>query len=883
MSQKRTTFHVSQIDAPPAGPTRDAAAQRVRDQFAAMSPTERVMGELTARPPQPRAPLPLRENTPQPRPMPPTAGQMFMGAGMGAIEALDQPPAGMPEGAPYTSPLRLLSASAAVPSALAARAYDASSRGSVIAEAPVVDPLQPADKQSMFSTAIAQRGGGKGAQALGFVADLFTPDLADFATGGLPFAAMAGGVKRIGQKAWRPALEEIFPTRDNYGKLRGFMKPEQIVATVREHPSATPEMVDSAERYAASLKGKGVRAGEAIDRLSAVKHERGRVLYDMKGVKGKPIAGAPRWVTGPEQEAESLNGYLDLVFDGMAGREFYNESGEAFLRHAGDSPDRAYRVSRATSITSPSTDVAGNTGHAVKGHNQAVAGMPIKTGMFPTAMSKTIKKVYDRTVGNLGPKREPFVRQIAMGGKYADASQMTDRAVHDFWEGEAFRYVNPDGTPQRKGFSTVEHAWMDKMTDAAIARANETKMGGFDNWDAGSLQAAAWTGAKLRAGDIKPGQAARSFADYLKRYYMQTGREVIPGSTADHLVGLKDNPEALDYYVTEMGKALYDAKGRDRIAMDSDMLAGGSFEGPGIFQGEITPGRQVNQMAGIVGKNTDTSKGRAFEKVRRVDPASMALIKANEATYGMLTNQDAIAGTMLDEGALKAERDMFDMALPGGQLQAGAPALSEEGFRRAIAADRSAIIPQPEGVRVLNLGQLAREGSGRRAKLLNASEGDPMSARMSDVRGRASSTQFDRFMREQAVAMGDGTRKGAADVTPGRNMGFYESNPWDTPEGAAGQHYARLILDLPTGEANFNRVAPAYFERVNEIEFYLRDNFGIGLNEARIELRKAVIEKGMDGIRELAIKAGVPLAVLLALAQKYQLVPQQAAGDEGGA
>jgi hypothetical protein len=163
-----------------------------------MSPTERVLSELTERPPTPRAAFPLRENAQTSRPMPPMAGQMFLDAGLGALEAFDQPPTGMRAGVPYTTPLRLLSASGAVPSALAARAYDASGRGSVMADAPVVDPLQPADKQSMFSTAIAQRGGGKGAQALGFVADLLTPDVTDAFTGGLlPLAALAGSLKRV--------------------------------------------------------------------------------------------------------------------------------------------------------------------------------------------------------------------------------------------------------------------------------------------------------------------------------------------------------------------------------------------------------------------------------------------------------------------------------------------------------------------------------------------------------------------------------------------------------------------------------------------------------------------------------------------------------------
>ena len=202
MPIKRQTYRLDQIDdwqgpVQQSGPTRDAAAQRVRDRLAGMSPTERVLSELTERPPTPRAAFPLRENAQTSRPMPPTAGQMFLDAGLGALEAFDQPPTGMRAGMPYTTPLRLLSASAAVPSALAARAYDASSGGSVMADAPVVDPLRPAEEQSMFSPAIAQRGGGRGAQALGLVADIFTPDLTDFATGGLPLAAMAGGLKRV--------------------------------------------------------------------------------------------------------------------------------------------------------------------------------------------------------------------------------------------------------------------------------------------------------------------------------------------------------------------------------------------------------------------------------------------------------------------------------------------------------------------------------------------------------------------------------------------------------------------------------------------------------------------------------------------------------------
>ena len=286
MPIKRQTYRLDQIDdwqgpVQQSGPTRDAAAQRVRDRLAGMSPTERVLSELTERPPTPRAAFPLRENAQTSRPMPPMAGQMFLDAGLGALEAFDQPPTGMRAGVPYTTPLRLLSASGAVPSALAARAYDASGRGSVMADAPVVDPLQPADKQSMFSTAIAQRGGGKGAQALGFVADLLTPDVTDAFTGGLlPLAAMAGSLKRVntgrtlinglysrldeaasmipikgvpatGVLNWlKKAPEGISLEEVAYRKLPEWLKsqgtktvtPEMLAAHLRENPAPFPQV-----------------------------------------------------------------------------------------------------------------------------------------------------------------------------------------------------------------------------------------------------------------------------------------------------------------------------------------------------------------------------------------------------------------------------------------------------------------------------------------------------------------------------------------------------------------------------------------------------------------------------------------------------------------
>jgi hypothetical protein len=655
-------------------------------------------------------------------------------------------------------------------------------------------------------------------------------DWDNYARTGLNVAGVAAMGAAFGPKV-KAQLESLFPHLDAYNKPRSFMKPAKILETV-EQSDLPAEVVARAREWVATLKGKPVKPKEIVAQILGEKFDRGRVLRRVSDAMtdGKKLAGAPLGVTTRRQEKSIVDRYIKMVEDGVHGADWYVDSGRSNLWHAGGNPALADKFGGALAVTSSSTGVPVNTGFGVKGHNQAIAGMTINTGRFPQNMRKPIEEIYNGAADDIGMKRDPFQQQMAIGGGYATKGD-TARAVHDIWQGEAFGYVNPDGTPLRRGFTEAEHRWMDERTKEIIDTLNARKVGGKTDWNEGSVQAAAWTAAKIKAGQIKPEDAAKSFADYMDRYYLQTGRETVPGQTTKHLLGLADAPMPVrQEYDDAVGKILYDEQGRDRLAMGKGMLAGGQTKGPGVWRDDngvlhVNPGRQVNQVAGIVEVKTPDGK------MRQIEPASEALVRANEAEYAMLLGQDAFGGTMNDTTAKAAARDLADFATGApmdeatlNQLFTRAPKLLE-----AVNSGNAMLMATPDGVRVGSLG----------------------------------AQNYKDVLQEVSAALG---------VKPelGRNMAgdFYTTNNWSKPEGAAGQAYARLIArdDLPKLVENFNKTAPDIARQLNTLDRWFAQKHNLSLDTAVMELREAIATKGFDGVREMATRYGVPLAMLLTLA-----------------
>jgi hypothetical protein len=562
-------------------------------------------------------------------------------------------------------------------------------------------------------------------------------------------------------------------------------------------------------------------------------------------------------------------GLIKKVMEGYLGRDWYKTSGKSIFFHTGDDKSLADKFGGNLAALSNDNTVGGNTTMSVKLHDQIMADVnPLRGGKYPARQSPQVGAIYDGKIYEDWLKKGPFRQQLALGGGYADVDSA--RAVNDIWMGEFWGFVNPDGTPKRSGFTPAQHRWMDEQTDKLIETMNARKVGGHDDWNTGNIQAAAWTAAKIRAGQIDPADAAKDFASYMSHHYMQTGRDFVPGGKSAHLVGLKDLPaDERDDYLRRAAAIFHDPQGRDIAGKQAGQLTGGSVEGPAIFFDD------KGVKTEVPGRQNITAVGSEFpdQGGRQVATPSMALAQSNEAQYGLLTGQDAIAGTFAAHDAPATLQNMADLQLKEGTISTKSPIWNDMRVRNLIAREK--VVPQPfqGGVRLLWVG-----------------DDDPETIR--------AWRKFAGFLDE---------KYGTGDIAKSQNKGFYITNPWDKPEGEAGQVYARLIKGTHLGDAtgvhpyppstydvpriserlvqNFDKSAPNQARQLIDLDEQASKHFKIPVSQILQDLRRAIRDSGFAGVEAAAKKAGVPLAVMLPFADylmRYDGVPGAPAQPDTG-
>jgi hypothetical protein len=553
--------------------------------------------------------------------------------------------------------------------------------------------------------------------------------------------------------------------------------------------------------------------------------------------EGPKIAGAPLGVNTAADEARRRKEYANTMEVGRAGASWYDDSGKAILENVGDDPTKARRAAEVFSITSSGTGVPANTGFAVKGMNQAAYGDPVVTGRFPTAMGGQIEDLYRGDTAVTGKKRTPFADQLAIGGDFYDPSLtgQGNRGVHDIWDGEAWGYTDAEGRPIRRGFTDAEHDWMDRQMNTVLRNyVNDPDIQGLP----GRGQAATWTGAKIQAGDIKPEDAAYSYADDLSRLYAQGSREAVSGSNTGNMPELLNAPfEQRKEYTDQFMPIFFDEAGRDRIALNNDMLVGESFEGPGIYEG-VNPGRQAQYAVGT--KRVDIPGIKGTDP--RVDDASRGLMLNNEAIFGLLGGQKGIAGNRFFTDVPQSRSNAFELDVGGRPISydegdAALNALSRAGF----SADDFAIVPSPRGVRAMDLGVFDED-------LARMQLEDPEMYKKA-IKDRME--RLNRFSGELGEELG-GTR------TPGLMDSIYAENAFDKPEGMFGQQYLPYIF--PEGKPQFvdrfNAVAPSMAEQLRELDKRMSKNYGFTISKNLDDMRAAIAGDGEAGLRELIRKRG---------------------------
>ena len=647
-------------------------------------------------------------------------------------------------------------------------------------------------------------------------------------------------LKTMGEPDRALVAQEIaaqFPRVDAYTKLNRHLSQNMLDARLSSPEGLSPvtqqfvrAIRDTIDEPIAPMELQALALG--ADYVPSRRVRRGHTRSDTPDPVNAPsrarrYQGAPSDVATAAHERTRLNHYLALAREGEKGADWYDTSGAATLFAMGDDVPRAREMADVVAVTSPATMVDVNTGFALQGVEQLESGIPVSTGRFPARDSAAVQAL--REGGEVtGQKRLPFSQQIQLGGGFSEVD--SPRSVHDIWDMEAWGYQNADGSPLRAGASSTQHRWMDSMTEKAIAKANRENLSGRSDWTTGHLQAAAWTGSKIRAGKLKPGANVVDIASAFKKREMQLSREAIPGRTAQHLEGLEG--DALEDYARDQFDIDTDPQGRSRLAVEGRVPVGTrSGEGPGVYQGETSRGYQASIVAGH-----SPAPGGGTE----VFPPTMARATRIEGGYAWLHSQDAGAGSRLTQfptekeynAIVASEPDIYKRPMRGAELTLGrTPTVAEMQQADAImtraagANDAVAVVFIPgQGLRLGNLPE-----------------------------SKLNLKQFDAASRQVAKAL-------QAKRENGRFSSFYIDNDWG--QKTLGQEYWQYLPE-PGSRAERELQRQTTLVRKRDATEAVR-NPSVTTNPLIQEIRAVYEEGGLSAMQAFATKRGLPLTAVLA-------------------
>tara|TARA_R110000772_G_C13287248_1_gene437643 strand:+ start:84 stop:2102 length:2019 start_codon:yes stop_codon:yes gene_type:complete len=534
------------------------------------------------------------------------------------------------------------------------------------------------------------------------------------------------------------------------------------------------------------------------------------------GKKIKKISGSPYGIFKKADETKSVNKYVNTVKKGISGSDWYEKGGKSILKLSDDNPKLANKFAENLATTSAGTGVSPNLAFSIKGHNQAIVGDKIITGRFPKTMGKQIDEIYNTNKYASGQKRIPFADQLATGGGfYSKKSGQANRAVHDIWDGRAWGYTDPSGKPITRGFTPVEHKWMDTQMNKVINKLNKNKVGGKTDWTPGQAQAASWTGAKIDAGLVSPNNAAFSYEEAFPQNFAFQSRETIPGIETGHMKGLIDEPlDVRQAYDREVTNLLYDKQGRDKISKGVGLLTDTSIPTTGYFKGQFNPSRQSKVAVG-------REKGTPF-----IDASSEKLLNATEGSYGLLTAQDAAAWHYLAPNKVALKNSTI------AELNLG-KTLSQDQAKELNNINKTLMKKYK-----LEFDPIAVVGSDTGVRLIDTTK-----------KNSAFNKNFAKEIKE--ISSNFGTN--ANDIKFGTgSSNYFEMDKY--VKNINPESKSKIIDSL-------DNTLPGLANEMNKLDIKFAKEYGYDLSPVILTIRKAISTDGLKGLTALIASGAVPSVV----------------------
>ena len=385
------------------------------------------------------------------------------------------------------------------------------------------------------------------------------------------------------------------------------------------------------------------------------------------GTTGQYI-GAPPGVNSPQKLAALRKKVSSLAKEGAAGRLWYERSSKEILDAVGGDVDEADRLIQAIAVTSPGTPVKNNLDYALQAYSQWKAGAEIKTGRFPTAMSKKLNEIFSGQEW-AGRKTDDFYNNLMIH----IAPDRVGPVTGDLWMVRAFGFTKPNEMPSQRQYEFITKetqriakklGWQPHQVQAAIwvAMKGRSENPQVKTATEASSEKRGWikfetnarTGKKERVvidqakhlgnwlrhalkhdlTDADIDRAKFDYADALADNRGQVSWESIPGRTSNHMPEMFNAPyeQQAEYHVA-ISKVFLDEDGSDLVAKRLGVMSPGDFEAPGFFEGKVSPGTQTSAFMPRQYKGPESGQ---------IEQSAEDLISAYAAVRGILMKQDGV-------------------------------------------------------------------------------------------------------------------------------------------------------------------------------------------------------------------------------------------------
>ncbi len=393
-----------------------------------------------------------------------------------------------------------------------------------------------------------------------------------------------------------------------------------------------------------------------------------------RNAKTGRYVGAGVGITSPQKKTALATKYKQRIQDSLdAGIEpgYFYEKGAQKLGKMTDSPAERQLAAQLMGPTSTEVGPYQNTNYMVRAFDQHEMGVPTSVTKYPNSQRPRVDAILHGQDPWKGYKVDRYSNLLGAGDKHTNPLGMMP--PNDQWEGL--------GTGLKKGqvpAGPTQVAFSDRIRGDAVDRLNvERAAQGLDPLSLPEAQELHWAAIRAqhegRPLQLNPGDTIQGSAPSFK---FQHSFEAEPGKKS----GLTRVTDKQDYF-DQIAPIFKDEQGKDPlIRAMGGRLQEPSITGPGVFEGNISPGAQSHSFVSHTAKDG-------------IDPASMARVDSTEAIRQWMLAQDARAGHVFVPGRAPSANAVPTAQLPGkftdqqvldieGRLgSAISPVPSEEGLR----------------------------------------------------------------------------------------------------------------------------------------------------------------------------------------------------------